>query len=175
MDALVALLTEDYHDSNWTDQEVGVAIGRGVPMIVVRLERDPYGLMGKGQALGGCSWNDPYNIAVKVFKLLYKRMVDKSRLFECALSAYSESESFADSAGTVEHLLTVFDTLTADQFAKLMETCKQNGQNRDSFAGRDKLRQLLKRWTGKDWTVVGDNLVQAGLSTDESDIWAEFF
>ncbi len=26
MDALVALLTPDFHDSNWTDQEVGVAI-----------------------------------------------------------------------------------------------------------------------------------------------------
>ncbi len=29
MDALAALLTTDFHDSNWTDQEVGFAIGRG--------------------------------------------------------------------------------------------------------------------------------------------------
>ncbi|MCH8204630.1 MAG: toll/interleukin-1 receptor domain-containing protein, partial [Candidatus Hydrogenedentes bacterium] len=56
MDALVALLTEDYHNSNWTDQEVGVAIGRNVLLIAVRLGSDPYGLMGKGQGLGGCCW-----------------------------------------------------------------------------------------------------------------------
>jgi len=30
MDALIALLTPGFKESNWTDQEVGVAIGRGV-------------------------------------------------------------------------------------------------------------------------------------------------
>src|ERR1700722_735851 len=30
-DALVALLHENFHDSNWTDQEIGFAMGRGVP------------------------------------------------------------------------------------------------------------------------------------------------
>ncbi len=51
MDALVALMTEEFHDSNWTDQEVGFAFGRGVPIIAVRLGKDPYGFIGKFQAL----------------------------------------------------------------------------------------------------------------------------
>jgi hypothetical protein len=37
MDALAALMTEEFHNSNWTDQEVGVAFGRGVPIIVIKL------------------------------------------------------------------------------------------------------------------------------------------
>ena len=97
MDALVALLSPDFHDSNSTDQEVGVAMGQGVPLIAVRLGLDPYGLMGKGQGLGGCDWSDTDSMALKIFDLLHKRLADKTRLFECTLMAYSESDSFEDS------------------------------------------------------------------------------
>jgi hypothetical protein len=55
MDTFVALMTDGFHDSIWTDQEVGVAFGRGVPIISVKLGKDPYGFIGKFQALS-CSW-----------------------------------------------------------------------------------------------------------------------
>src|SRR5579862_5516118 len=57
MDAFVALLTEKFHKSKWTDQEVGFAIARGVPIIPVKLGTDPYGFIGKFQALA-CDWDD---------------------------------------------------------------------------------------------------------------------
>ncbi len=161
MDALVALLSKDYHNSTWTDQEAGVAIGRGVPLIAVRLGMDPYGLMGKGQALGGCSWDDPDAIAIKVFQVLHKRLPDKSRLFECALSAYAASGSFADSAWNVEHLLSVFEDLTSDQVGRVVEAYRTNGQNRSSFKGMDLLEPLLEKWTGKRWMVKSNELVPA--------------
>ena len=55
MDAMVALMTDGFHDSLWTDQEVGFAFGRGVAIIAVKLGRDPYGFIGKFQALS-CGW-----------------------------------------------------------------------------------------------------------------------
>ena len=51
MDLLVALLTPEFSESNWTDQEVGVAIGREVPVVPIRLGKDPYGFIGKYQAI----------------------------------------------------------------------------------------------------------------------------
>lgn len=159
MDALVALLTEDYHNSNWTDQEVGVAIGRGVPLIAVRLGRDPYGLMGKGQGLGGCSWTNTDDIALKVFQLLFKRLSDKSRLFECALASYTCSKSFADSAWRIEKLLTIFRELSDAQVNSVLEAYHTNDQNRHSFRGTDLLLPLLKQWTGKEWTVKNNEMV----------------
>ena len=158
MDALVALLTPDFHDSNWTDQEVGVAIGRGVPLIPVRLGCDPYGLMGKGQGLGGCSWSDTSNIAKRVFDLLNKRLADKSSMFECALAAYTDSDSFADSAWKVEHLLSVFSDLSSNQIDRLLNAYRTNIQNKNSYIGRGQLRHLLERWTGKEWTVTNNEL-----------------
>ena len=49
--ALAALLTPSYHASDWTDQEVGWARGRGIPVISLRLGLDPYGFIGKRQAI----------------------------------------------------------------------------------------------------------------------------
>ena len=51
MDLLVALLTPEFSESNWTDQEVGVAIGREIPVVPIRLGKDPYGFIGKYQAI----------------------------------------------------------------------------------------------------------------------------
>lgn len=50
-EALVALLTENYHDSDWTDQEIGWAYGRRIPVIPIRAGLDPYGFVGKIQAI----------------------------------------------------------------------------------------------------------------------------
>lgn len=166
MDASVALLSEDFHDSNWTDQEVGVAIGRGVPLIAVRLGMDPYGLMGKGQGLGGCSWDDPNGIAIKVFQLLHKRLPDKSRLFECALSTYAQSCSFVDSAWKVEHLLSVFTSLSTDQVGRVIDAYRANGQNTSSFKGRNLLQPLLEKWTGEQWTVTKNELQRAAAKAE---------
>jgi len=167
MDALVALLSKDYHDSNWTDQEVGVAIGRGVPLIAVRLGMDPYGLMGKGQGLGGCSLEDPKGIALKVIQLLHKRLPDKSRLFESALSAYASSRSFAESAWNVEHLLSEFETLTVDQVKRLVATYRANGQNRSSFNGMNLLEPLLDKRLFHNPSRGGAPWISDGIEDEE--------
>jgi hypothetical protein len=170
MDALVALLSPDFHDSDWTDQEVGVAIGRGVPLISVRLGRDPYGLMGKGQGLGGCTWADASGIAIKVFHVLLKRLTDKTRLFECALAAYASSETFADSAWKVEHLLSGLHDLSSTQVEGVLRAYHANHQNKRSFKGMDLLRPLLNRWTGEEWKVVNNELSTTKAETETSEI-----
>lgn len=49
MDALCALLMPNFKESNWTDQEIGVAIGRNILVIPIRKGLDPYGFIGKYQ------------------------------------------------------------------------------------------------------------------------------
>jgi len=52
-DTLVALLHKEFHLSKWTDQEIGFAMGRGVPAFAVRFGQDPYGFIGRFQAFNG--------------------------------------------------------------------------------------------------------------------------
>lgn len=51
MDALAAILTNNFKSSNWCDQEVGVALGQRKLVIPIARERNPYGIMGQLQAL----------------------------------------------------------------------------------------------------------------------------
>lgn len=167
MDALAALLTDDFHSSDWTDQEVGVALGRDVPLIAVRLGKDPYGLMGMKQGLGDCAWNEPDNIAVQVFQLLHRLLPDKARLFDCALSAYRASESYADSAWKVKHLFTMFESLTEDQVNQLIEALQTNVQNYHSFEGNELMLPLLRKWTGNKWVLREKKLTLYDITQDD--------
>lgn len=50
MDALVAILHEDFARSAWTQQEVGWALGRGVPVLQIKHGEDPVGFGSRRQA-----------------------------------------------------------------------------------------------------------------------------
>ncbi|MCF2513868.1 toll/interleukin-1 receptor domain-containing protein [Sphingomonas sp. G124] len=52
MDGFIAMLTEGFSQSNWTQQEVGFAFGRGAKVISFKMEdEDPTGFISKQQAL----------------------------------------------------------------------------------------------------------------------------
>jgi hypothetical protein len=69
MDALVAILMPGFKESNWTDQEVGVAIGRGVLVIPIIRGLTPYGFIGKYQGLQANGMTVP-QVAEQVFGIL---------------------------------------------------------------------------------------------------------
>ncbi len=53
MDVLLALVTEGFKESDWTVQEIGFALGKGVPVVAIRNGMDPFGFFGKRQAIPG--------------------------------------------------------------------------------------------------------------------------
>ncbi len=66
-DILIALLSEDFSNSDWTDQEVGVGIGRKIPIYPIKLGSDnPHGFLQKYQALEG----NAEECAATIFRLL---------------------------------------------------------------------------------------------------------
>jgi hypothetical protein len=69
MDGFVALMTPDFHLSEWTDQEVGHAVCRGVPTIAVNLGMTPYGFLAKFQALT-CEWD---TVHIEIVKILVRQ------------------------------------------------------------------------------------------------------
>lgn len=68
MDALCAILTDDFNNSKWCDQEVGFGLGRNVLCIPIRHGIDPYGILGRQQ--GTQQLNDAREVAKQVSKLL---------------------------------------------------------------------------------------------------------
>lgn len=51
MDLLCAILTPKFYQSEWCDQEVGIALGRAIPTLSIKKGADPHGFIGKYQAI----------------------------------------------------------------------------------------------------------------------------
>ncbi|MGA3309432.1 MAG: hypothetical protein ABSD08_12570 [Xanthobacteraceae bacterium] len=127
MNAFAALMTKDFHDSLWTDQEVGFALARGVPVIAVKLERDPYGFLGKFQALR-VDWD---GAAMGIVKLLMKH----DRMFGAYVQALRDCTSWTD--GNVLALaLPGIERATEQQIDELVAAANDNMEVRYSFGFR---------------------------------------
>jgi len=125
MDGFVALMTTDFHDSDWTDQEVGFAFARGVPFIAVRLGKDPYGFIGKFQALSS-SWPTAAEDIVKI-------LIKNDKMFSAYVGALRRCPHW-DSGNTLGKALPAIDTLKTQQIDDLVAAYNETSELRGSFA-----------------------------------------
>lgn len=53
MDVFIGILTAGFAESVWTNQEVGAAVGRRIPVLAVKVDEDPRGFIARSQAIAG--------------------------------------------------------------------------------------------------------------------------
>ncbi len=146
MDGLAALLTDNFHKSKWTDQEVGVAIGRCVPVIAVRFGLDPYGFIGKFQGLQG-QGKHMSKLAEEIVKILCTNPNFQQQMTNALVHSLDNSESFAQSKKIIE-LIEVAPYLTGAQIKLLEKAVMENRQVRESYGVPDIVKSLKKKFMG---------------------------
>ncbi len=124
MDGFVALLTAGYHHSDWTDQEVGFAVARRVPIVAVRLGIDPYGFIGKYQGLR----SDWKTASEDVLKILFKN----DRMFSSYINALRNCQSYSH-GNTLAVALPVIERLTTTQVDEIVAAYNETSELRGSF------------------------------------------
>jgi len=169
MDVLIALMSEDFHDSNWTDQEVGVAVGRHIPVIPVKIGNDPYGFIGKYQALSGV-WTDISKIAKDIFRIIVKHPATKEKIKRAAINAFKNSSSYDNSKFLVTDVLPHLKKIEESYIEEIILAFNENGQIYDSFSAQYKLPNLLYQWTGNRYHIINKKLVKTEpqhITTDD--------
>ena len=159
MDLLIALMSGAFHASNWTDQEVGVAVGRHIPIIPIKIGKDPYGFIGRYQALSGV-WTDISKMASDVFDIIVKHSATKEKIKRATINAFKNSPSFADSKFYVTDVLPHFKKLDEPYVEEILSAFNENSQIRDCFSAKNRLPNLLYEWTGKQYHFVDEQLVR---------------
>ena len=144
MDALVALLTPDFHQSNWTDQEIGFALGRNVVVIPVRLGQDPYGFIGKKQGLPG-RLETLKNIASDVVDVLLKTESTESKTRESLVRALEKANSYV-SANAVTKKLVAVNYFTPEQLERIDVAGKKNPNVKNSFGAPGRILEIRLRF-----------------------------
>ena len=162
MDLLLALLTEDFSQSKWTDQEVGFAVGSEVHVMPVRMGKDPYGFMGKYQAIPGGL--DSREIANTIFAYALDKDNVKSAAIYAFILAVRKSGSFSRSEDLAKYLPKI-SRLTAAQEGALVQAFYDNNQVHHAFAWANVVEHL-KRLTGNDYVIDKHQLRTVVLSDD---------
>ena len=160
MDGLVALMTADFHDSEWTDQEIGIAIGHGIPVVSIRLGRDPYGFIGKYQAILDCSWDDLPSMSRKIFDSFMELGSCRARLVEASISKFTKSESWHYTKWSLDNIFPQIRQITGKQENQMLQAYLENPQIHNSFVAQERLPIFLKRVTGKNYIVKDTTLIE---------------
>lgn len=139
--ALIAFLTEHFRPSPWTDQEVGIVYGRGVPVLPLMLGQTPYGFMGKFQGLRG---DHAEEVANEVLSAILRQDSAWPKLAEAMVNQVEDAGSYDDAKLAVAQMrrLPALPSWLADslRFAE-----KYNGQvdGRQQRAGISDVLQRL--------------------------------
>ena len=106
MDALVAILMPGFKESSWTDQEVGVAVGRGVLVIPVMRGLNPYGFISKYQGLNA-SGRKVGEVAEEVFRILATSPKTRAKMLSCLTETTLQSKSEPEALFKLRKLASV--------------------------------------------------------------------
>lgn len=146
MDALVAILVPGFAESKWTDQEVGVAIGRHVPIVPLKAGLDPYGFIGKYQALS-VTGKKPDVVALEVIELLSAKPPVSSKISRTLVEGLKLSSSWARSKKLMDIIEKCRD-LTPEAIAELHTALEENDQVSDAWGVPERIAKIVGKRQG---------------------------
>lgn len=157
MEAMLIFLTNDLHDSPYTNQEIGFALGRHVPIISLKLEsKDPQGFIAHEQALRGTLEN-PANSAAKIYKLIGERLGSKERMQTALISSFISSPGFSETRDRFDKMKVAVERLSKEEVELIIEGFRNNSQLHNAIYITNKycrLTNFLQKTTGKNFEIV---------------------
>ena len=131
MDIFLALLTPNFRNSKWTDQEVGFAVSKNVPIIHVRDGQDPYGFIGETQSLSLSIENSDY-LADEIVLILLKNNHLKPRMREALFAKLENVGGFTLSCKLMK-LIETSGTVSESEICRIHNAAKANQWVRGAY------------------------------------------
>lgn len=122
MDALAAILTSNFPQSRWTDQEVGAALGRDILIIPIKRDIDPYGFIAKYQGLSG-NGKSIKDVADGIFQIVSNHQRTKVKMVSAIVDQILLSVDANDALAKVG-LLRKIPTVDNEQLERLKENIR---------------------------------------------------
>jgi len=141
-DALAAFLTPDFHESLWTDHEVGFCVRRRVLIIPVRMGMDPYGFLGRYQALTPGK-RDAAWIANALFDILLDHALTAERMAPAVVKMLENSGSFAAAKQNMDYVKRI-KRWPPSLLRRLEEAIEANSQVEGAWGVPEQIRALVK-------------------------------
>lgn len=140
-DSLVAVLHPGFHESSWTDQEVGFVMGQHKFAVAVRLGTDPYGFLGAVQGISApidLAGPDPdpdvaaTSLARDIVRVLVAEPRTQFAIRDAMVNRLVRSENWNMSNLLVD-LLRQCPPITKDQYRRLRAAQLENVEVGEAF------------------------------------------
>lgn len=132
--AATALVTKDFRQSVWCDQEVGFCLARALVIVPLMVGIEPHGFLASFQAvkLTGTQRGAAWDAGEDVFDILAKRPETQERMIPCVVRRYSASYSYDNSRAAYELLSTIpQESWTLEMIDEVEKAAVENSQIRD--------------------------------------------
>jgi len=168
MEVFLALVTDDFHDSVWTNQEVGFAKAFNIPIICLKLPVAPKGFIAEKQALAG-DIARPEHSANEIYKLLAEKVGRRDVLQAGVIAAFCESPSWTDTRIRFDRMEALIKKLSKDDVAKIQKAFNTNDQlHRAAYLYYgSKFLKFLTRTTGKQFKLDKGTLSEVETEADD--------
>lgn len=125
MDCMSAMLYDGFHQSNWCDQEVGIALGRNITVLPLLPDSDPYGFLGEYQGIK-IKGMYPEALAKEIFKILCDNTNTRSKYLTCLTNLLLSSSSKNDALKWLS-LIEEMSNLDIDFWKNIQSHVNDNG------------------------------------------------
>jgi hypothetical protein len=147
-DALAAVLTEDFVNSKWCDQEVGFAVARGLVIVPLSLGGvNPHGFVGKYQRMNAEEDELPQSVADKLIDLLARHEKTSKKMARQIVLRYANSYSFDNARSNFARLKEIPKEFWTPELAQLAEDAPHSNSQIDQAVtrtGQDMSKALTK-------------------------------
>ena len=141
---LVALLVPGFHESKWTDQEIGFALGRGLLVVPIRVGLDPYGFIGKYQGFQGAERN-ANDVAKRLVDILVGHELTRDVLSRTMARKLADASSFQEAKDALTYLER-FDVLDKKSLNFIDKSIERNGQVKGAYGVPERIKRLLQKF-----------------------------
>lgn len=141
-DVFVILLSKEYHQANFTDQETGIAYTMNKPMIPISLDgTKPYGFMSKYQSTNTIlPFSDDKIIEIK--NLIYAHTKQGQQIIDNLIDQLANATSFVNANALVK-LVFSFTKFSKTQINKIAKAFLENYELRGGWTSSQYITELI--------------------------------
>ena len=160
---VILFIDDDFFESPWTNQEIGFALGKNIPIIPIKLgKQDPVGFdISNMQALKG-EVNFPDIIAKQVYDILIEKLHMENGLKDVIIQQFIDT---SDHKYTKHNFLCLQNIkhFNEDEISKIIKAYEENvslngGWYINNENGHPRFENFLRERTGKNYVVNGSKV-----------------
>jgi hypothetical protein len=148
-DGLLAWLRPAFKESDWCDQELGFAIARKVLVIPARFGQDPYGFIGKYQAVPVRAKLPLTELAQDIFEICLSHDASSDSMARALVWRFANSDSFNSARANLSYLRRITTQAWTSELQDIVRKAAQDNPQINnlwvgSLSGPSAVESILK-------------------------------